>query len=139
MLFDDNANEVTFTTGFGGSMHFDFLSGGWDYTARRIRKTCSQHLSSTSPTLLWTATSDQTPAAALSNITVPPRPPGSLTVPSLAADEGNLAVIEINLSNAAFGDVVLSLAFANGTAEGTDYDSVSYQSSPPITPTGARS
>ena len=26
-------NQVTFDTGFGGHMHFNFLSGAWDYTA----------------------------------------------------------------------------------------------------------
>ena len=124
VLFDDNAHEVTFTTGFGGQMHFDFLSGGWDYRApdpETVLATFVEHFTYT----LMDSDNDQTPAAAL-DITVPPRPP-SLTVASVTADEGGLVVFEINLSNAAFDDVVLSLAFANGTAEGSDYNSVNYE------------
>ena len=115
--------EATFDTFFDGSFTFNFLTGDWEYTTPdTVNVQFIEHFTYR----LSDGDGDQTAATAL-NITVLPPPPTFTVSDATVVDEGDKTVFEINLSHAASGPIVLSLAFTNGSAEGSDYNSVTYE------------
>jgi hypothetical protein len=108
--------EVTFDTGFGGEMTFNFLTGEWDYTTPdTVNSQFIEHFSYR----LMDNDGDETLATAL-NITVLPPPPTYTLAGAPDVVEGNALIFTLTLSNVSASDIVFKLATQNGTATGGD-------------------
>ena len=115
-------HTADFATGHGGDMQFDFLTGGWTYSTPDSVPVQFHELFKYT---IVDGDNDQSPATTL-DITVNPAPP-SFTVSNVTVAEGDKAVFVIDLSSGSPTPIVLNLAFTNGTAEGSDYNSVNYE------------
>ena len=116
-------NEVTFDTGFGGEMQFNFLTGGLGLHHARHGGDCrSSSTCSTTPLWTATATSRRRPRSTSRSCRRHRSSRCRTRQPWMKATRRCSRSI---CRPPAQGAIVLNLAFTDGTAEGSDYDSVS--------------
>ena len=119
--------EVTFDTGFGGEMHFNFLTGDWDYTTPdSVSSQFVEHFAYS----IVDDDGDKSAPATL-DITVLPPPPTYTLTGAPDVTEGSPLIFTLTLSNASATDTVFKLATANGSATGgADFETSGFRYSP---------
>ncbi|MEX0589701.1 MAG: FecR domain-containing protein [Xanthobacteraceae bacterium] len=127
VLFDDNAFEITFTTVNGGVMHFNFLTGDWDYTTP---DTVNAQFDENFAYTIVDSDDDESAPATL-DITVLPPPPSYALTGAPDVTEGSALIFTLTLSHASATDTVFKLAAIGGSATGgTDFETSAFRYSP---------
>ncbi|MEX2129091.1 MAG: VWA domain-containing protein [Xanthobacteraceae bacterium] len=127
VLFDDDAFDVTFTTVNGGVMHFNFLTGAWDYTTP---ETVSAAFDENFAYTIVDSDGDESAPATL-DITVLPPPPSYALTGAPDVTEGSALIFTLTLSHASATDTVFKLATVDGSATGgADFETSGFRYSP---------
>jgi hypothetical protein len=123
----DAGTEVTFDTGFGGEMQFNFLTGNWEYTTPdNIGSQFVEHFAYS----IVDSDNDESAPATL-DITVLPPPPSYTLTGAPDVTEGSALIFALTLSNASATDTVFKLATADGSATGgADFETSGFRYSP---------
>ena len=119
--------EVTFDTGFGGEMQFNFLTGNWEYTTPD--SVGSQFVEHFAYSIVDDDGDEFAPATL--DITVLPPPPTYTLSGTPDVTEGSPLIFALTLGNASATDTVFKLATANGSATGVaDFETSGFRYSP---------